>query len=520
MPRAETAPTIGRDKPLVLTSYVGDRPIHFLIRCSFIYSNVISIFVSPYSTLHFPSGMEASVTRNPKLRTACDRCYELKERCERAKVSDHCARCERLGLACSTVRPVRAVGRRTRRITSSKHGELEQYQPSFSACLDALPDLQPEEKELLLFLLNQPQSLDHYVVCSSFQAEQQHSLAAQLPAAPPLLKDAYLACALTLKQLQHGSTTDVDTNTCIGYISKAMSELLSLPVLRPQDTILCHTLGSVLAFSIYSAIGVGVPDICRYCLGTTNPSVGTKMLDADKDPWQSFLVLLETMDCLVYRQKPTRRIQIPPFVVDRRLGLCLPLLPYYHDLCVISNSLFNTTDLSIMARLQNQLEGIHAIVESWQPSSDQLVEQFDSAEIVNLLTQAKVYRLGVLLVSHRLRFPFGREDIQAEIWSKEAMMELEMAKRVTKRSLRFVTLPFIIAAVEVRDQSLRFMTLQRVDDYVDHYAPFLRKATKTLLSRVWHERDLNLTSRWFDSIHKPCPIIDSIDATCFSSTCI
>jgi hypothetical protein len=421
---------------------------------------------------------------------------------------------------------VRPVGRRTHhgkdfvsRMTSGKRRKLEQYQLGIDACLDALPDLQPEEKELLLFLLSQPESLDQFVVCSSFQAEQQHSLATQLPAAPPLLKDAYLACAITLRQLQSGSVTDMDTSTCIGYISKAMSALRSLPVLRSQDTVLCHTLGSVLAFSIYSAIGVGVPDICRYCLGTTNPFVGTTMSDAHKDPWESFLVLLETMDCLVYRRKPTRTIQIPAFVVDRRLGLCLPLLPYYHDLCVISNSLLNTTDVSILARLQKQLDGIHAAVESWQPShSDQLVEQFDSADIVNLLAQAKVYRLGALLVGHRLRFPFGCEDVQAEIWSKEAMMEFEIAKRVTKRSLRFVTLPFIVAAVEVRDKSLRFKTLQCVDDYVDHFAPFMRKATKTFLSRVWHERDLNLTSRWFDSIHKPCPVIDSIDATCFSSS--
>lgn len=472
--------------------------------------------------------MEASITRNPRLRTACDRCYELKERCERATTSAHCARCERLGLACSTLRPVRPVGRRTcheknfvTRLTLSKHRKLEQYQPGIDACLDAITDLQPEERELLLFLLHQPESLDHYVVCSSFQAEQQHSLAAQLPAASPLLKDAYLACAVALKQLQSDSVTDMDTSTCVGYISKAMSALRSLPVLRSQDTVLCHTLGSVLAFSIYSAIGVGVPDICRYCLGTTNSFVGTTMSDAHKDPWQGFLVLLETMDCLVHRRKPTRRIQIPVFVVDRRLGLCLPLLPYYHDFCVISNSLLNTTDVSILARLQKQLDGIHAVVESWQPSHlDQLVEQFNSAEIVILLAQAKVYRLGALLVGHRLRFPFGCEDVQAEIWSKEAMMEFEMAKRVTKRPLRFVTLPFIVAAVEIRDKSLRLKTLQHVEDYVDHYAPFLRKATKTFLSRVWQERDLNLTSRWFDSIHKPCPVMYSIDTACFGSAYI
>ncbi|TVY39285.1 hypothetical protein LSUB1_G004726 [Lachnellula subtilissima] len=458
--------------------------------------------------------MEASVirNRNPKLRTACDRCYELKER----------------------LRPVRPMGRRTNAAkdfvsrmapgsTSGKRRKLEQYQlgTSIDACLDALPDLQPEEKELLLFLLSRPESLDQFVVSSSFQVEQQHSLATQLqkPDASLLLKDAYLASAITLRQLQSGSVTDIATSNCVGYISKAMRALRSLPALRSQDTVLCHTLGSILAFSIYSTIGVGVPDICRYCLGTTIPFVEPTMSDAHKDPWQSFLVLLETMDCLVHRRKPIQTIQIPAFAIDRRLGLCLPLLPYYHDLCVISNSLLNTTDVSILARLQKQLDSIHAVVESWQPSHlDQLVGQFDSADIVNLLAQAKVYRLAALLVGHRLQFPFNCEDAQAEIWSKEAMMEFEMAKGVTKRPLRFVTLPFIVAAVEVRDKSLRFKTLQHVDDYVEHYSPFLQKATKTFLSRVWHERDLNLTSRWFDSIHKPCPVIASIDATYFSSS--
>jgi hypothetical protein len=422
-------------------------------------------FVPPYSKPNSPSSMEASVIRrNPKLRTACDRCYELKERCKRTTTSAHCARCERLGLACSTVRPVRPVGRRVHhekdlvsRLTSGKRRRLQHYQPAINACLNILPDQQPEEKEMLQFLLGQAGSLDHYVVCPSFQAEQQHSLAAQLPAALPLLKDAYLACAITLKQLQSGTVTDTDANISIGYISKDMSALRSLPALRSEDTVLCHTLGSILAFSIYSAIGVGVPDICRYCLGTTSSFVGTTISSAHKDPWQNLLVLLETMDCLVYRQKPTLRIQIPASgAIDRHLGLSLPLLPYYHDLCVISNSLLNTTDVSILARLQKQIDDIQSVVEPWQPSNlDQLVEQFDSAKIVHLLAQAKVYRLGALLVGHRLRYPFGQEDSRAEIWSKDVIMELEMAHRVTKRSIRFVTLPFIIAAVEVRDKDLR-----------------------------------------------------------------
>lgn len=467
--------------------------------------------------------MEALATRNPRHRTACDRCYELKERCERAATSTPCVRCQRLDLACSTVRPVRPVGRRARREnslvskrTASKRRGPLQDQPGIYSCLDMLPDQQPEEKELLLFLLNQPGSLDYYVVCPSFQAEQQQLLAVQLSAALPFLKDALLACAVTLKQLQSGTATDMDPNISVSYISKAMNALRSLPVLSSRDVVLCHALGSMLAFSIYSAIGVGVPDICRYCLGTTSPFMGTMMADAHKDPWQSFLVLLEITDCLVYRKTPTIRIQIAASVsvVDCHLGLCLPLLPYYHDLCVISNSLLHTNDVGTSARLEKQLDDIHCAVELWQPPQlDQLGEKFDSAETIHLLAQAKVYRLGALLLGHRLRFPFGHEDALAEIWSKEVMMELEMAKQVTKRSMRFVTLPFIVAATEVRNENLRFKALQHVDDWVDHFAPLLQKTTKIFLSRVWQERDLNPTSRWFDSIYKPCPVLDSINET-------
>jgi hypothetical protein len=167
--------------------------------------------------------------------------------------------------------------------------------------------------------------------------------------------------------------------------------------------------------------------------------------------------------------------------------------------------------MSVLARLQKQIDDIQSIVEPWQPSNlDQLVEKFDSAEILHLLAQAKVYRLGALLVGHRLRYPFGQGDSQAEIWSKEVIMELEMAHQVTKRPIRFVTLPFIIAAVEVRDKDLRSKTLERVDNCVDQIAPFVQNATKIFLSRVWSERDLNLTSRWFDSIHKPCHVLDSV----------
>ncbi|KAI0160493.1 hypothetical protein GGR57DRAFT_385079 [Xylariaceae sp. FL1272] len=460
--------------------------------------------------------MKAHATGRSKTRTACDRCYELKERCQRASVAAHCARCDRLGLLCSTVRPVKPSGRRAHRVTTTGKGTQVQGHPqSIQTCLDALPSLEQEEKELLMALLSKPGDLDQYVASPRFQTGQQRAFSTLIHAALPSLSDALLACALSMQHLQTGITTEIDTTPAIQYITKAMNTLRSMPVFSAQDAALCHALGGLLAFSISSTIGVGIPDICRHCLGTTTPLLKTTESDAQEDPWRSFLVLLDIMDCLVYRQKPILRIEAPSTaIIDCRLGLCLPLLPYYQDICVISNSLLNTTDTMTLSHLQKQLDDICHVVEPWQPTClDDLADRYDATEIVYLLAQAKVYRLGALLLGHRLKHPFGREDEQAEVWSKEIMMELEMAKRVTKQSIKFVTLPFIIAAVEARDQIHRSKTLDLVDYCVDYFAQFLRKQTKTFLDRIWHERDFSLTSCWFDSVYKPCPVLDSINTS-------
>ena len=474
----------------------------------------------------FMSVPQQNAARNPKLRTACDRCYELKEKCQRSTSSGPCSRCDRLSLTCSTIRPAKPCGRRMQHgkkdhvsiKNTANRGKIKINQSITKRYLDAFIDLQPEEKELVKLFFNQSESMNHLALYSSSQAEQQQSIATQLPDIYPSLKDAYLACAMTIQHLNSGPSATKDTSTCIKYISKAMSTLRSLPVLTSKDAVLCNTLGGILAFSVYSAIGVGVPEICAFCLSTTSVFVEPTGLEAQNDPWQSFLVLLETADCLVYRRKPTRSPRLPTSTFDRRLGLSVPLLAYYHELAVISNSLVTAIDSGILSRLQKQLDNIHASLESWQPSSPgQVLDQFNSRDIVNLLAQAKVYRLGALLVAHRLQHPFGCKDSQAETWSKEAMMELEMARLVTKSPLRFVTLPFIVAAVEIRDENMRSKTLQHVDDYVDYYAPFLRKGTKKFLSRVWHERDAKLTTRWFDSIHKPCPVMESLDSASFDN---
>ncbi|KAI1115108.1 hypothetical protein F5Y14DRAFT_146022 [Nemania sp. NC0429] len=449
-------------------------------------------------------------------RTACDRCYELKVRCDRGSTKTACYRCRRLSFACSTVRPVRPCGRRPLRRTPPvpSNNNNPSKESSIGAWLENVPSLLPEERELLLFLLGRPENIDCYVVCPRFRVAAQKSLEAQLLKSFPVVKDAYLACASTLKQLDRVLPGDNDDS--VRRASSAMVQLRSLPIANSQDAARCLTLGAALALSVYSTIGLGVADICHYCLTATSPFVDKKEAsDDDANSWHGVLVLLEIMDCLVYRRKPTPRIQLRDMEhVDRQLGISSPILRYYYDLCVISHSLASMTDASGLAPLHKRLDEIRGSVEAWIPSHESLrSDQFESAEIIILLAQAKAYRLGALLVGHRLRYTFGEHDEQADIWSKEIIIELEMARRVTTRPIRYVTLPFLVAALEIRDHGARKTALEGTAYFVDHFALVVQEAAKAFLCRIWHERDSQILSSWFDSVCKPCPILQSLDIT-------
>jgi hypothetical protein len=297
-----------------------------------------------------------------------------------------------------------------------------------------------------MFLLSQPQTLESYAVSPSFEEAEQRSFAAPLPAALPALKDAYLAYTGVLKSFRLGHT----------------------------------------ALFVYAAFGVGVSDIYHHCLST----IETAAMDPETEPQISFLVLLETMDCMVHRRKPTLRIQPRSSrSVDRYLGLCLPLLPYYYDLCVIIHTLASHPHPSLIVELQKQLDEVRALVDVWQPSQpEHFVRQFGSAEVIHLLAQARGVPIGGAPDYSPVAICLWAGDSQADIWSCEVLIELELAQRITQQSIRFVTLPFLVAVVEIRDPVARTKAVQNVGEYVDQFTPVVQKASKFFLSRVWRER--------------------------------
>ena len=458
---------------------------------------------------------------NRGTRSACDRCYLLKERCDRPSLGASCERCDRLKQRCLNARPVLPAGRRcnsklrSKPLQKPKQPRNKAQHLHSDSWLHVLPDLSLEDKELLALLLEDGNSLQYPVISPRFQHAEQQSFSGPLPSAWPILKDAYLAYASVLKSLRPGSPTDTDHVSKLRHTSAAIVALRSLPVSSIYDAELCLTLGFALALSIYGTIGVGVSDICHYCLSATKPFIEAAVLDPSTEPRVSVLVLLETMECMVHRRKPTLRMQPRlPVTVDRHLGLCLPLLPYYHDLCAISHALSSPTDEPSVELLYAQLERVEAHVQTWRPSPPpDFLAEFDTSEVIHILTQARAYRLAALLVIHRLRHRFGDEDAQADIWSHEVMMELELATQLCGHAVRFVALPFIIAAVETRDPTERMKVLGNVDLYVDQLTPVVQAATRKFLTRVWSERDGQPGSSWFESVHKPCVVLNSINPT-------
>jgi hypothetical protein len=420
---------------------------------------------------------------------------------------------------------VKAAGRRPRHQKQSSPKNLTSTQTNtpplchidITGWLQDIPNVSQKEKRLLKFFLERPENLDCFVLGSTFHVAEQCSVVALLPAALPILKDAYLACAIALGVLQAGNETDTEEDNGLRYVSSAMATLMSLPVSTARDATLCLTLGAALVSYVYSMVGVGMADICRYCLSTTISLLETAS-DAESRPQQGFLALLEIMDCVVHRRKPTLRIQ-PQMTgaVDHHLGLCLPLLQYLYDICVINYTTRNRADMKNSVQIQRQWDEIYENLAQWQPlHCGDLIEKYEAAEVVNLLAQARIFRLSGFLLIHRSRYAFGQRDDQADIWSKEILMELELAHKVTNRNIPCVTLAFMVASVEIRDPNGRLKVLQNVDKFVDQFTPVVKEAITTFLSRVWTGRDMEITPCWFHSVCKPCVALESIKATSFA----
>ncbi|KAL6874715.1 hypothetical protein J3F83DRAFT_759469 [Trichoderma novae-zelandiae] len=434
--------------------------------------------------------MATSILKRQNSRTTCDRCYKLKERCDRSAGSVSCTKSGRRLKNWDRLVPG------DNSFNSITSNTLKQQHMPIDGWMSAGINIDAQETELLRFLLSQPKNFGHHLVSPSFE-DAEHRYAG----------------ALQLSQSDVAADV-VKTDAGYRYASSAIRMLRLLYGTNALEATVCLTLGTVLVLSVYSLVGLGVSQICQHCLSTTTAFTDAAILwDQDTVSHHSFLLLMEIADCLVHCEKPTQRF---PFrettIVSPHLGFCSSLLPYYYDLCLISHSMVNNIDTACLVQLHKKLDGIRTAVEGWRPPPlCSVSQQFDTTDMVNLLAQAKVYRLAALLVGHRLQYPFGHQDGQANIWSKEIMMELELAEWATKQAYRCVTLPYLITAVEIQDFSSQVRALENINKYINHFMPTVHQAAKHFLSQIWLKQDNSTTRYWFQSLSKPYPLPRSLE---------
>lgn len=115
-------------------------------------------------------------------------------------------------------------------------------------------------------------------------------------------------------------------------------------------------------------MGVDLSDTLHSSLSKAEPFLEMADLDYNTKPLLTSLVLLDTMDCFVHRQKPTVRIKMPKAKsMDRHLGLCLSLLPYYYDLYELNHGLAINIGEECLAHILHHLDGVHAAVDNGNP---------------------------------------------------------------------------------------------------------------------------------------------------------
>ncbi|KAJ5719162.1 hypothetical protein N7493_007617 [Penicillium malachiteum] len=457
------------------------------------------------------------------VKRACDQCHTVKEKCRRGTPTVPCERCARLGQSCRTIRSPGKAGRKpqgARKLsynlpstpisaTSNMSTEPLRYSPPtstllYNAALSSNPaifsDLDEWEQYFLDFMKDiiAPSPLDKFLVGPSFHDSHHTSFVQNLIQPVPELKNAAVACAAVL----FGDLFSEYTNTTVDIGHKraalAVSSLRSFRISDEKDlmTMLVLTV-AMITFAMH--VKDGQPYlIARYTLSLVETQY--QNLIRFESPMMDLLMCListDTFECLLRSEVPAWRISTSERgnVVDRYLGLSYSLFPLFNDICKVANKLQHCKS-DQRAEIADRLTEINTAVNSWHPSPPvDFLQRFTQAEVIIILAQAKILRLTGLLIIHRLKYPFGQHDDQAQVLSRAIIFEFDTVLQLTSRSVPCTALAYLTACFEISGEEERENTLIRSQNVVTFSKQALVKFKASLLS-IWRARDQGIQFYW------------------------
>ncbi|KAF2106386.1 hypothetical protein BDV96DRAFT_334562 [Lophiotrema nucula] len=459
-------------------------------------------------------------------RRACDRCHAVKEKCRWSDDKTTCERCHRLRSTCQISRPIATAGRKSRYHHAIAGARRESRSSSSESSLTASPDgssntsntiaettppplmhisTQPSiftglnDRELE-FLQGIPQGrtrIDQFLVGPSFRACHQQTFLRQLCTATFIIQDAVIASSALIACEDELHTNHQDRAIGHKRAASAISALRSLGSFSSGDlSAILMLSASAVTFALH--ISGSALAICRHSLHLIQPFYSPTMdLDTDSLAFLVCLVHSETAECLLRCEVPTLRFEVPlRYTVDRFLGVAAPLLSHLHDICEISYNLSRATSVN-NAETMRSLDEIGLAVDHWQPSlPNDFMTRFEPAEVASMLAQANVHRWSILLIAHRLCYPYGTETTKGTALSIAILTEVDSTVKLTTRSIPCIDIAYIVACFELTDTRERQLALTKTEVVVE-FSRQLQSKIKLLLIDFWRIRDARKQLYWY-----------------------
>ncbi|ETN45349.1 uncharacterized protein HMPREF1541_09180 [Cyphellophora europaea CBS 101466] len=474
-------------------------------------------------------------------RRACDRCHNIKERCQWSPDSDVCQRCLRLGHDCQTLRPVQRLGRKPRSQalrTLPLHGAPQPPLGYGDAPLDArsftersdsashashaspaesadsprtrdltkafadMTGLSDAERELCSVCFAKSDAAGQFTLGPSFHFTHRADLTYRLSSAVPELKDAFVACAVIMARHQNLAVSQKAVELCARKAAVGIASLRMLQVRKREDVSVCLVLGMVIVtYSLFMATGEGRA-ICASALTHVRPWYRSPNVHFEIDEYAYLICLMytEMIECILESDVPTLRYgDFGKHVtwVDRYMGLSPPVLTFFYDLCQLGNSLRNTRNTEDEAT-QRRMHEIESSIKRWMPLTPAgFPDRYTHIEVLQIMTQIKSLRQAALLVLHRLRFPYGVQDEKGLALSDSILLECGLAMQHIPGVPMGMDIAFVIACFEPKEEWHQQETLTQVADYLKFSDAFHEKI-RAMLQQIWRAKIVRRDIYWFD----------------------
>ncbi|EME86456.1 uncharacterized protein MYCFIDRAFT_162063 [Pseudocercospora fijiensis CIRAD86] len=209
---------------------------------------------------------------------------------------------------------------------------------------------------------------------------------------------------------------------------------------------------------------------------------------------------LDAVDSLLKRELPITRYphDSADVLQDEVLGLCAQLIDFIGDICKVSHAMATDGELEEHFEALDQIE---ANVQSCKPQlTSGMTQTMTALEMAHAYAQVRSHRDTLMLLIHRLRYPFGVKDETGKMIGQNIMTDLAMATSISGAPPIWVTLPFLVACIEMTDAQERRTALDTVDLYIDGLHPAARSSARDWLKAVWSKRDNGPGFKWLDVI--------------------